>query len=212
MLIKFNTMPTNIWFTSDHHFGHGNIIEFCDRSFDSVEQMDDCLIECWNKRVKPNDMVYHLGDFTFGDEADAKHYFSRLNGHIRLLGNIWHHDKRWLMSGYTDMFVVSKDRVIDILPPMVALEVPQRYSDYPRAVTLCHYPLAKWDRRHYGGICLHGHCHGNYQLSRDDDLILDVGVDSAAKLLGEYRPFSLVEVFDCLGVVNGEIEAANETN
>ena len=57
-----------IYFTSDHHFGHENIIKFCDRPFRSVEEMDQTLIERWNEKVKPEDEVYHLGDFSLAKD------------------------------------------------------------------------------------------------------------------------------------------------
>ena len=77
-----------IWFTSDTHFGHSNILEYEKeaRPFESVETMNETLIERWNSVVHPHDTVYHLGDFCFG-----KHNLSiaaRLHGKKRLiLGN-----------------------------------------------------------------------------------------------------------------------------
>ena len=61
----------NIWFTSDQHFSHGNILKFVDkngnkiRPFTQVDEMDEHLIEQWNNNVKKGDKVYHLGDITF---------------------------------------------------------------------------------------------------------------------------------------------------
>jgi calcineurin-like phosphoesterase family protein len=78
----------NTWFTSDTHFGHTKILEYEKeaRPFNSVEQMNECLIDRWNSVVRPCDTVYHLGDFCFGRrniEIAAK-----LNGKKNLiLGN-----------------------------------------------------------------------------------------------------------------------------
>ena len=51
---------SQLFFTSDHHFGHANIIKFCNRPFKDVQEMNETLIERWNKKVKPKDHVYHL--------------------------------------------------------------------------------------------------------------------------------------------------------
>ena len=57
---------SNIFFTSDSHFGHENIIRFCKRPFNSVREMNEELIHRWNSKVRPNDIVFHLGDFCWG--------------------------------------------------------------------------------------------------------------------------------------------------
>ena len=67
------------WFTADHHFGHANIIEYCKRSFKSLAHMDMELIRRWNERVKEEDKVLYLGDFTFGD---PERFIEQLNGDI----------------------------------------------------------------------------------------------------------------------------------
>lgn len=77
------------WFTSDSHHFHSNILNYCDRPYDTIEEMDEDLIRRWNGVVKEDDTVFHLGDFCFGD---IKKYTSRLNGNIILVkGN--HDDK-----------------------------------------------------------------------------------------------------------------------
>ena len=76
------------WFISDTHFGHKNILEYEKehRPFNTVEEMNETIIERWNSVVKPKDLVYHLGDFCFGKSALA--IASRLNGRkILVLGN-----------------------------------------------------------------------------------------------------------------------------
>jgi calcineurin-like phosphoesterase family protein len=87
-------MP-NVFITADTHFGHANIIRFCDRPFFSVGEMNEALIKNWNDTVKPDDQVFHLGDFAFRrsgiSEKEIIEWRRRLNGKISLvLGN---HDK-----------------------------------------------------------------------------------------------------------------------
>lgn len=176
-----------IWFTSDHHFGHANVIKYCNRPFDSVEEMDDELIDRWNSFVGQNDRIYHLGDFTLGGGSQAADYFRRLNGKITVLANFWHHDKRWLRDlGYISMaqttgtlygvtgYITNSGGSVEILPPVWVLEY-DRMEDYPLPIVMSHYPFAEWDRKHYGAIHLHGHSHGNHPA---EGRMMDVGVDS----------------------------------
>ena len=91
----------NIWFTADCHFGHSNIITYCNRPFDGVDKMNSALIRNWNERVKPEDTVFHVGDFCFkntpggkygeGQMVTAATWEKKLNGKIIFIqGN---HDK-----------------------------------------------------------------------------------------------------------------------
>jgi calcineurin-like phosphoesterase family protein len=85
-------MP-DMWFTSDTHYGHTNIIRYCGRPFTSTKEMDEAMVERWNKVVKPSDFVYHLGDLIMGQRIGerATALRARLNGKITLvLGN---HDR-----------------------------------------------------------------------------------------------------------------------
>lgn len=94
----------DIWITSDTHFNHYNILKFTDdsgklvRDFDSVGQMDETMIDNWNKVVKPGDIVYHLGDVFMGNSGWFKKNWPRLAGRKRLIvGN--HDDVKFLSSG-----------------------------------------------------------------------------------------------------------------
>ena len=187
-----------IWFTSDHHFGHNNIIKYCDRPFTSVQQMDDTMIDAWNGVVRPDDVVYHLGDFCLGAAEQAFNYWSKLNGHVKYLAMGWHHDKRWIHGLDDNLYSTLQNQPIEPLPPMVVLEF-KIVNDFPLAMTLCHYPLTEWDRGHHGGYLLHGHSHGNLPVERMTGKYLDVGVDVANKLVGHYRPLSLSEVLGYAG-------------
>jgi len=74
-----------IYFTADHHFGHKNIIEYTNRPFSTVGEMDEALITAWNETVDLDDRVYHLGDFTLGAFGSANRFFIRLNGQIKIV-------------------------------------------------------------------------------------------------------------------------------
>lgn len=90
-------MP-DIWFISDTHFNHANIIKYCRPEFNSVEEMNELMIENWNKVVKKGDKVYHLGDVFFGNKEEFKKLWPRLNGKKRLIvGN--HDDVKFMASG-----------------------------------------------------------------------------------------------------------------
>ena len=173
------------FFTSDTHFGHRNIIRYCKRPFDSVEAMDEALIENWNARVGDDDIVYHLADFTLGNRAQADAAFRRLRGHIRVLGLPWHHDKGWCprVPG-PSTFESASRRPVEILPALLVLKLHD--GRQKRTLTLSHYPMAEWEKGHHGAWHLHGHSHGNH---RGLGSRLDVGVD-----VHNYAPLALEEL------------------
>jgi len=172
-----------VHFSGDVHAGHTNILKYCNRHFSTIEEHDDALIGERNRIVGPDDTVYDLGDFTLGDEKVARSYFLRLNGKVYVLGNAFHHDKRWLKTGP----YWTKHQKVTILPPIYTMKVDDLF------VVLCHFPLAIWPRRHYSAIHLHAHSHSNYQ---GEGKILDVGVDNVNKIWGSYRPVSLTEIIE----------------
>jgi calcineurin-like phosphoesterase family protein len=139
-----------IYFTSDTHFGHANIIKFVNRPFENVQEMDEGLIQNWNAVVKKNDTVYHQGDVAYWRRYDPSVVLGRLNGSIHLvLGN---HD--WDLLNW----------------PLRA---------YPGAVDimLLHYAMKVWNKSHVGSWHLYGHSHGSLP---DDPhaLSMDVGIDT----------------------------------
>lgn len=170
-----------IWFTADSHFGHRRIIEYCERPFGNVEEMDDELIRRWNACVKPNDTVWHLGDFCFGDRS-AQSYFSRLNGRKHL---IWgNHDT---------------DHVKQL--PWESSSAYREIRLDREFICLFHYGQRRWNRGHHGAFQLFGHSHGGLEpIPRS----LDVGVDA-----WDYRPIRLSEIklrLDSLGLLEKFVE------
>jgi calcineurin-like phosphoesterase family protein len=146
-------MP-NIWFTADNHWMHPNIIKHCDRPFRTVEAMNEVMVERWNARVKPGDIVYHLGDFCWTSKGEeVEQYRRRLNGVIRLIrGN--HDRKVGRFESVKDLDCINIDG---------------------QKVVLCHYPFDEWRGYFKGYWHLHGHCHGRKKVVPRR---LDVGVDS----------------------------------
>lgn len=154
-------ISTEVWVTSDTHFGHRRIALV--REFDSVEAMDEALIEKWNRVVGRKDTVFHLGDFSFGKRDEILNVLQRLNGRIQLVpGNhdsmIRRHPERYL----------GVDRFEAILPAGDHKVAPKT------KMFLSHYPHEVWSSSHHGRIHLHGHSHGT---SRPWGRRLDVGID-----------------------------------
>lgn len=72
------------WFIADTHFNHANVIKYDDRPFNNVIDMENEIVRLWNARVKPDDTMYHLGDFAFGPIDLQKRILGKLNG-IKIL-------------------------------------------------------------------------------------------------------------------------------
>lgn len=168
----------SIFFTADTHFCHKNIIKYEDRPFNSVEEMNEVMIQKWNAKVKPTDSVYILGDFIFSNGITANQLVKRLNG------------KKYLIKGNHDSFL--KDRDFD----RSQLEWIKDYyllKDNNIKYALFHYPIAIWDCKHYDSIHLYGHVHSNkdnhHPLLMNLGNAYNVGVD-----INNYEPVSINEV------------------
>ena len=117
-----------VFFTSDLHLGHGNIINLCDRPFVDIEEMDRVLIENWNRRVKKNDTVYVMGDIVW-DKKKVAYYMEQLSGRkILVIGN---HDSHW----------VKKEEIHDFFE-MIVPYIEVHLNCHP--ITMCHYPMLEW--------------------------------------------------------------------
>lgn len=151
-----------IWFTSDTHFGHKNILKFCpnSRPVASVEEHDERLIKNWQEQVAPQDRVYHLGDFFFCNGDRARQILDRLPGQIHFIhGN---HDK-----------VISSNH--DIRSRFVSVSDYKELRIDEIKVCLFHFPIYEWHHIHYGSFHFYGHVHGSVQVP---GRAMDVGVDT----------------------------------
>jgi calcineurin-like phosphoesterase family protein len=155
----------NIWITADTHFGHANIIKYCNRPFKDVKEMDAALIKNWNDTIPKNGIVFHLGDFSFGNPEP---YLRQLNyGQPHLIfGN---HDK-----AHFPLHVHTYD--------MVELQIEKI------SATLLHYPMVSWNKSHHGAYHFFGHVHNSMPENQIRPFSWNVGVD-----VNDYRPISLRE-------------------
>ena len=156
-----------IFFTSDHHFYHRNSLKFGGRGiFSTVEDMNDYLVACWNSVVAPSDVVWHLGDLSFGEIHDTSRIVERLNGFISILGVNWHHDRNWLRhpSGI-EMRSNGGRALVQVREPEEVLRLnADRYGldfgGHPLTIHMSHYPLLEWEASFHGtSLNLHGHQH-----------------------------------------------------
>jgi len=192
----------NIYFTSDTHWGHRNILKYVPRlqflntyetqiinsqdkeaidelyiSDESINRMDEAMIERWNSVVQRSDRVYHLGDIFICDPDRAQRILNRLNGEIHLIqGN---HDRtaKLMKHSFASFNKMNEIKITD--------RDAQRGE---RRIVLCHYAMRVWNKSHHGAYHLYGHSHGS--LPDDpNSLSFDCGVDCH-----NYTPISYEEV------------------
>jgi calcineurin-like phosphoesterase family protein len=167
-----------IYFTADLHFGHANIIKYCNRPFKSAAEMDSIITSNWNSVVMPDDEVYILGDFTMESEM-AHRYLSRLVG------------RKYFIKGNHDKFL--KDTSTH-----KHFEWVKDYHEFAcegQRFVLSHYPIAEWSGFFRGTIHCYGHVHNSDGSNKRLDRIFkgtrafNVGTD-----LCDFKPVSIKEI------------------
>lgn len=123
----------NIYVVSDTHFGHENIIRYCDRPFSNAAEMDEVMIARWNAAVRPQDHVYHLGDVAL-TRADLHRVLPRLHGHKRLL--LGNHDDRAPMADFAQYF--EKILLWRQFFPLVLTHLPLHLGSFGKAQVNVH--------------------------------------------------------------------------
>jgi calcineurin-like phosphoesterase family protein len=172
-----------IYFTSDLHLGHKNVIRYSNRPFGSVEEMDEELIRRFNSIVKKNDTVYDLGDTYF---KSPKLYEGRLNRKIIRIKGSHDHD-------------IKEPRMLVIKPQGLLDEYGNQI-----VITLCHYSMRSWEMSHYASWHLYGHHHGTLEPY---GLSFDVGVDC-----WNYYPISLEQVAEKMATLKPIVDFRNKEN
>lgn len=187
---------SEVFFTSDLHFRHGNIIKYCKRPFETVQDQTEKLIENWNKTVPDTATVFILGDFAFATKNQWRGFLNKMTGKKYLiLGN---HDRHEDIP--TEMF----EDVVDLA------KVSIKIKDHEwKTFILSHRPILCWEGSNDGSIMLYGHVHTctNPEVDEtiDSELVKlmpknswDVGVDN-----NNYTPVSVHEVLEKINNKNG---------
>jgi len=177
---------SNIWFTSDYHFSHRAILRHMPergKVFADMTEMGDHFVDETNRVVKKGDVLICAGDFVWR-AGRAGHYRQRLN--VREIhmaqGN---HDASSLGK-----HVSSMDRIL----------FKKFHSNFRSNLWfhISHYPCLSWRKMHHGGIHTYGHSHGLFEDTLNalwpGRQAIDIGIDHAHRLTGEWRPLSLEEV------------------
>lgn len=173
---------SKVFFTSDTHFWHDNVINFSHRPFDNIENMNEALITLWNETVSSDDVVYHLGDFCFCGQEKFTNLITKLNGKkFLILGN---HDLKNIKRSWTEYF------------ENIAMMAQIKVEGQP--VYLSHFPFYTWGGlyREHPVWNFYGHVHTeNGNIPNRDAWIspniyqYDVGVDN-----NNYCPVSFREI------------------
>lgn len=182
-----------VWFTSDTHFSHKNIIQHSPNrakvgefNTDDLMSHDKWLIEKWNKTVAKNDIVYIIGDFSFAPSEFVKKLCGKLNGKKYLI--VGNHDKSSeKLEGY------FKD--IKLIKCVTFKKCHFDFLEEDFQVCMCHYAMVVWPSKHYGCVQVCGHSHGRLDEFNEEstDLRVDVGWDSK---LGNYDLVSLEKLYN----------------
>lgn len=181
-MIEFNKIDDfkmkQVWITSDTHFNNKNIIKRNNRNFKTIEDHDAELVDNINKYVPKGDLLIHLGDWSSGPEEYIEDYRERLNV-----------ETIFICLGENDHFIREDDvkygNLFDHINDIMYLCV----EDYK--FMLCHYPMVSWHKQSEGVPMFFGHTQAKYDGRGRS---IDVGVDSAYKILNCYRPFNLFEL------------------
>ena len=169
-----------IYYISDLHFGHRNVIGMDQRPFETIEEMDETIITRWNERVTDEDDVYIVGDFAYRNGYTADWYLRRLRG------------RKHLIVGNHDYLTLQSEKAVGLVE---SVEKMQFIQDDGRNVLMCHYPVAEWYGKRYGGYHVHGHVHNRrddvYEFMSRYDRALNAGC-----MLTDYRPATLDELME----------------
>jgi calcineurin-like phosphoesterase family protein len=185
-----------VWITSDTHHSHSNICRGVTswrlpdgsipieqtRDFDTIEQMNDAIVDGINSVVGQNDVLIHLGDFSFGGFENIQKFRDRI-----LCKEIH------LILGNHDTHIENNKGDVQELFTSVNHYTRLLYKN--KTFVLCHFPISSWDSLKKGHIHLHGHCHLSTNLRFGKGKKMDVGFDGHPTF-GVYDMNEIIRIMD----------------
>lgn len=190
---------SDIWFTSDWHLSHTNIIRYCDRPFDNTQHMNEQLVERHNRLVAPDDDVYVLGDVAMGRRTESLPWISRFNGQLHLISG--NHDPCWAhryKPSQANKLQRARQQYMDA--GFATIADTHQLNLGGTHVLLHHFPYAgdsKAKDRYVdarpqdrGAWLLHGHVH---ELWRQNGRQINVGTDA-----WNYQPVHTEQILDLI--------------
>ena len=158
-----------VWFTSDLHFWHKNICKYCDRPYESIEEMNQGIVDNWNSVVKEDDTVFVLGDLGFCGIEKLRPLMSQLKGKIFLIqGN--HDSDKVVNKLYEEGIIKDYFKLLEVTI-VNDEECPNQQ------LTLCHFPMIDWYNKEKGAWMIHGHQHQLPETPSCSPKHYDVGLD-----------------------------------
>jgi calcineurin-like phosphoesterase family protein len=184
-----------VWITSDTHYGHTNICRGVTnwrlpnghipvnqtRDFPTIEKMNAAIVNNINSLVGQDDILIHLGDWSFGGFEKIEEFRNRIicqNIHL-VLGNHDHH--------------IDRNRG-DIRKLFLSVSWFEQFEYMGETIECCHYPISSWNNLRKGRVHLHGHCHLPHNQKISNGRRMDIGMDGNP----EFEPYDLHEVIKML--------------
>lgn len=162
--------------SADLHLGHERIIEFCNRPFKTIEKMDNTIITNYNKKIKEKDTCFIIGDFALANIDKVNYYMNALNG------------KKILIMGNHDHVFLKNKKFINKFEEVHTFGLERKFNNV--IITMCHYPMMRWNKSHYGAIHLYGHVHNSNSIVNLSGM-MNVGQD-----VNNFFPFSFKEIIE----------------
>lgn len=168
------------FYIADTHFGHKNVIQFDNRPFKNIDEMDRTIIANWNAVVGQDDDVYIIGDFCYRSDKGPLWYLKKLNG------------RKHLIRGNHDNYLLKDE---EVMKEFVSVDKMAHIKDGQYTILMCHFPIAEWNQYNRGAWHIYGHIHnskqGCYKFLKNEERALNAGC-----MINNYIPVAIEQLIE----------------